>query len=358
MNFDFSDDQKMLAEHAGHFLNDYCTFDKLRDFMDSQASHDADLWRQMVDLGWAGIAVPEAYGGLGMGALEMCLLCQAIGRVLAPVPFMTSACLATSVITHFQTPATKALLSRMAVGEVIVATAWIGQQNSLVVRDGRMTGSIQPVAWLASANYLLTWADYQGRDALVLVDLQQASVERHATGAGSLDLIERQGDATFSDTVVTVLALGDEATQHIKEAISQAAILTAFEQIGAAQRCCEMARDYSLERYTFGRVIGGYQAIKHKLANVAVEIELALSNAYYGAWALVSDADLLDEAAAMARISATEAFTMAAEENLQVHGGIGYTWEANCHFFYQRARLQALNFGDQAYWSNQLLRTT
>src|SRR5262249_62190594 len=123
---------------------------------------------------------------------------------------------------------------------------------------------------------------------------------------------------------------------------ARAAVLFAFEQVGGAQRSLEMARDYALERYAFGRPIGSFQAIKHKLADVYVATELARSNAYYGAWALARNAHALPVAAAVARVSANEAFFLAAKENIQVHGGMGYTWEFDCHLYYRRAKLLAL----------------
>jgi acyl-CoA dehydrogenase len=135
----------------------------------------------------------------------------------------------------------------------------------------------------------------------------------------------------------------------------RAAVLFAFEQVGGAQRSLEMARDYALERYAFGRPIGSFQAIKHKLADVYVATELARSNAYYGAWALARNAPELPLAAAAARVSANEAFFLAAKENIQVHGGMGYTWEFDCHLYYRRAKLLSLAVGSSRLWKDRLI---
>jgi alkylation response protein AidB-like acyl-CoA dehydrogenase len=137
--------------------------------------------------------------------------------------------------------------------------------------------------------------------------------------------------------------------------LDRAAILIAFEQVGGAQACLDMAKAYAMERYAFGRPIASFQAIKHKLADVYVAIELARSNAYYGAWAISTGAADLPVAAAAARVSATEAFHLASKENIQTHGGIGFTWEADCHFYYRRSKLLAAALGSAPYWKDRLI---
>src|SRR6202034_675401 len=137
--------------------------------------------------------------------------------------------------------------------------------------------------------------------------------------------------------------------------LERAAVLLAFEQLGGADRALEMAKGYALERYAFGRPIGGYQAIKHKLADMYVKNELARSNAYYGAWALASDAAELPLAAAAARVAATEAFHLASKENIQTHGGMGFTWEVDCHLYYRRSKHLALTLGSAPWWQDRLI---
>jgi alkylation response protein AidB-like acyl-CoA dehydrogenase len=150
--------------------------------------------------------------------------------------------------------------------------------------------------------------------------------------------------------------LGDDDVEAaLTEMFDRAAVLTAFEQIGGADACLEMARGYAIERRAFGRAIGSFQAIKHKLADMLTNIELARSNAYYAAWALANNAADKSLAAATARVSATEAYEFAARENMQVHGGISFTWEANCHFHYRRSRLLALSLGASSHWYNRII---
>ena len=150
------------------------------------------------------------------------------------------------------------------------------------------------------------------------------------------------------------MGTGGDGFDQLVRIYDRAAILLAFEQLGGADRALEMARDYALERYAFGRPIGGYQAIKHKLADVFVKNEVARANAYYGAWALSCDAPELPVAAAAARVAASAAYWLASKENIQTHGGIGFTWEADCHFFYRRARHLGLVLGAPRDWKRKL----
>jgi alkylation response protein AidB-like acyl-CoA dehydrogenase len=136
----------------------------------------------------------------------------------------------------------------------------------------------------------------------------------------------------------------------------RAAVLIAFEQLGGAQACLDMAVDYAKGRYAFSRQIGSFQAIKHKLADMYVAIELGRSNAYYGAWALSTESSQLPLAAAAARVAASEAYYFAAKENIQAHGGMGFTWEVDCHLFYRRAKLLAVQAGGPGVWKEKLVR--
>jgi acyl-CoA dehydrogenase len=145
------------------------------------------------------------------------------------------------------------------------------------------------------------------------------------------------------------------AERVVEQLFDRAAIQAAFEGVGGAEACLYMARDYAMERMIFGRPLASYQAIKHKLADVLAGIELARSSAFYGAWAAVNGVDELPLAAAAARLSAVDAFERAARDNIQVHGGIGYTFEANCHFYYRRERTLALSLGDRQRWADRLI---
>jgi alkylation response protein AidB-like acyl-CoA dehydrogenase len=187
---------------------------------------------------------------------------------------------------------------------------------------------------------------------LHLADLADPGVRREPVS--TLDPTRGMARLSFADVPVEPLGTEGEGLERLARIHERGAIMLAFEQLGGADRCLEMARDYALERYAFGRPIGSYQAIKHKLADVFVKNEVARANAYYGAWALSTDAPELPLAAAAARVAGCAAYWMASKEMIQTYGGIGVTWEADCHFFFRRARHLGLVIGAPRDWKRRL----
>jgi hypothetical protein len=188
---------------------------------------------------------------------------------------------------------------------------------------------------------------------LCIVDLNGSGVKR--TECETLDPSRVSADITFDGASAEVLGKAGEGWATAQSVYDRAAILTAFEQVGGADVCLQMAKGYALERYAFGRPIASYQAIKHKLADMYVFNELARSNAYYGGWALSTNAHELPLAASAARVSATQAFDYASKENIQTHGGMGFTWDADCHFYYKRSKQLGLVLGPQRSWKDRLV---
>jgi len=365
MNFDFSDDQKMLKDQARKFLDDKCTLADVRKILESDASHDDAVWQGMCELGFAGAAVPEAYGGLGLGALELCVLAEELGRCVAPVPFSSSIYLAAEALKLFGSEEQKLTwLPKIASGEIIgTIAATEGAQapspNSVKTKlsNGKLNGTKIPVAdgETASVAIVLVNTGGSGEQALSLavVDLTDASVTR--SPVNTIDPTRGHAEIIFDNTPAELLGNEGEGWSAYKRVEAGAAVLVAFEQVGGAEAALNMAKEYALDRYAFGRQIGSYQAIKHKLADMYVKLELARSNCYYGAMALSSDASDLEIAAATARIAATEAYRFAAQENIQTHGGIGFTWEANPQFHYRRSKLLALSLGSASRWKDRLI---
>ena len=354
MNFDFNDEQKMLRDQARRFLQEACTPAHLRALIDAPgSSFTADLWQQVAELGWTAIAVPEANGGLGLGALELAVLAEEFGRAVAPLPFLPTAVVAPVLLATSQDEAAHNLLGQIATGEAIVAIAGLESATALLkLQDGKVSGEVT-VPFGASAKALLALAQTASGPALVLIDPQAPGVQ--CSAVASIDEIVPLARMQLNIAPATLLAQGQAAEAAWQQARQQAAVISAFEQLGGADKSMEIARDYSLERFTFGRPIGAYQAVKHRLADMAVKIELARSNAWFAAWALTNDAPELPMAAASARLSALDAHEFAVAESLHLHGGIGYTWEADCHLHYKRARLLALTLGDAGEWSELLL---
>ena len=366
MNFDFSDEQKQIKDQARKFLGEKCTTRTVRALYEGGGTYDEGLWKNIAAMGWMGTAIPEGFGGLGLGYLELCVIAEELGRALAPVPFSSSVYLfAEALLIAGTDEQKKRLLPRIASGEIIGTLARGEGAGAVTPRNiftsfkaGKLTGTKVAVTDGMAAGFAVVLArasDEPGErgSQLALVDLNGSGVNREAVS--SLDPSRGVAKIEFKSANAEALGKAGEGWRLASEVLDRAAILMAFEQVGGADACLQMARDYAMTRYAFGRPIASFQAIKHKLADMYVNNELARSNAYYGAWALSTTARELPLAASAARISATQAFDYAAKENLQTHGGIGFTWEADCHFFYKRSRQLGLALGPQRAWKDRLV---
>lgn len=366
MNFDFSDDQKMLKEQARKFLSEKCTTKTVRRVLEGSDTYDPALWSQIAQMGWTGAAIPEAYGGLGLGALELCVIAEELGRALAPVPFSSSIYLAAEAIKLAGSEAQKKnYLPRLASGELIGTFAMAEGPQALTTKSvkatlkgARIDGVKTPVPDGNAAGIAIVLArsgEGAGERALSLaiVDLTAQGVTREAVA--TMEPSRDHARLTFNGAGAELLGTAGQGWGLTQSLLDRAAVLFAFEQIGGADAALAMAKDYAMSRYAFGRQIGSFQAIKHKLADMYVANELARSNAYYGAWALSTNAAELPEAAASSRISASDAFYYAAKENIQTHGGMGFTWELDCHLFYRRAKFLALTIGAPRVWKEKLV---
>lgn len=354
MDFDLSDEQKMLGEQARGLLAERTPFDHLRGLIDSCSEWDEALWRELAGMGFLGAAIPEEFGGLGMGALELAVIQQELGRVNACLPFFSSIVLATDAICLAGSDAQKTLwLPKLASGEVVACFASAEGAGpvlgpSVRLENGTIHGTKHPVADAGVANMAVV----QVGDRLALVPLDQAGVTR--TKLESFDQLRPHYRLDFDGAAAELMP----GLSVLPTLLDRAAVQAAFEAVGASEACLAMGLAYVKERQMFGRPLSSYQAIKHKLADVATSIEIAKSNAYFGGWAADASAEELPAAAAAARLSAIKAFEMAARENLQVHGGIGYTFEANCHFYYRRERLLAVHLGNRGAWADRLIEAT
>jgi len=361
MNFDFSDDLKMLREQARKFLAGRCSRQVVRKVFEGGAGYDSELWAEIARMGWLGTAIPEAYGGSGVGYDGVCVLAEELGYVLAPVPFSSSIYLAAEAILIAGSEAQKQrLLPPMTDGSRIGTLALaegLGNPHpehiKAKVASGRLTGTKMPVPDGEIAHFAVVAARDETDDiGLYVVELSGQGVAR--TRLKGIDPARNQAKIVF-DAASAERLEGARGYAVIGELIDRAAILMAFEQVGGAQACLDMAKAYAMDRYAFGRPIAAFQAIKHKLADVYVAIELARSNAYYGAWAIAAGAAELPVAGAAARVAATDAFHLASKENIQTHGGIGFTWDMDCHLYYRRSKLLALALGGAPWWKNRLV---
>ena len=366
MNFDFSDEQKQMRDEARKFLSEQCPPKAVREVLDGKAPYDKALWKGLAEMGFLGVAIPEQFGGAGAGHLELCVIAEEMGRALAPVPFSSTVYLAAEALLIAGSDAQKQKwLPKIASGDAIGTLALFeGKGNpspkavKLTANGGVLNGVKKPVADGAIADFAVVAArtGSSGRESdisLFIVDLKAGGVE--IKSLTNIDLTRGQAEITFKDAKAEPLGAVGEGWGVITQVLDRAAVLMAFEQVGGADRALEMGRDYALDRIAFGRPIGSFQAVKHMLADMYVSATLARSNCYYGAWALSTNAGELPEAAAAARISATQAFQHCAKNNIQVHGGMGFTWEFDCHMYYRRANAAALGLGSLSYWEDALI---
>jgi alkylation response protein AidB-like acyl-CoA dehydrogenase len=362
MDFDFSEEQRQLKHEARRFLSARCPLSLVRGTLGEDAERRASraLYKEIAELGWCGTAIPEASGGLGLGYVELCAIAEELGRALAPVPFASSIYFFAEAVTAAASAEQCArLLPRLARGEIVgcLATAeGSGAHRYRGIRceakAGRLNGLKIPVIDGDVADLALVLAAEERGPSLFLADLTDPGVQR--TELESLDPSRGVARLSFSNVPVELIGDAGGAGTLVERIFNRAAVLIAFEQLGGADRSLELAREYALERRTFGRPIGSYQAIKHRLVDMYVKNELARSIAYYAAWALASAATELPRAAAMARVAASDAFGFASRESIQIHGGVGVTWEANPHLFFRRARHLSLVCGASDGWAERL----
>lgn len=362
VNFDFSDEQKQLRDEARRFLTKECPPEKVRAVLtDDAKTHDGALWQAVVAQGWLGAAIPEDYGGLGLGHLELCCIAEELGRALAPIPFASTVYFfAEAILVAGDEDQRKKYLPKIAAGELVgcfasaekpgpVSAATVSAEYS----GGKLSGVKMPVTDGDIADAAIVLANDNGTPSLFIVDLKGAGVTREVLK--TLDPTRDAAKLTFSGAAAERLGPAGEGLDLMARIFDRAAVLLAFEQVGGADRCLEMAKEYALNRFAFGRQIGSYQAIKHKLAEIYVKNVVARSNSYYGAWALNTDAPELPIAASGARVAASDAYWFAAKESIQTHGGMGFTFETDCHLFFRRSKQLALVAGAPRLWKERLI---
>lgn len=361
MNFEFSEEQYMLREQARGFLSDRCSLIAVRKIVEGDELYDADLWQQIAELGWTATVIPEEYGGLGLGYLELSVIAEELGRAIVPVPFSSSVYLATEAILIAGSEEQKrSYLPGLADGSVVGCLAVAESSGHTTAaslnsryRNGRLSGTKVPVVDGGVASFAIVLAATDCGDGASAYIVNMSDVERYAVNA--LDTSRSVSRLVLKDAPAQQLGREGEGWALLQKIYDRAAVLFAWEQVGGASAALEMAKSYAMERIAFGRSIASFQAIKHKLAYMYVKNTLARSNCYYGAWALSTDASELPLAAATAQVSAIQAYYHAAKENIQTHGGMGFTWEFDCHFHYKRSRLLASSIGSEIIWQEKLL---
>ena len=242
-------------------------------------------------------------------------------------------------------------LARLHTLKVVVSPS--ASNLKTTVSGGKISGTKSVVADAEIAQLMIVAANGDSGTSLYIVPTGQDGVT--CSSVKTLDPTSNHADVTFADADAELLGIDGEGWTQLETILDRAAVLFAWEQLGGAETCLVQAKEYAMGRYAFGRPIASYQAIKHKLADMYVKNTLARGNAYFGAWALNTNAPELPLAAATARVGSTQAYYYASKENIQTHGGMGYTWEFDCQFYYRRAKVLAVNIGSEGLWQQKLL---
>lgn len=356
MSLLYDEGQLAIASESRRVLEARTQFADLLLLLEQQGLYHAAFWETAKEQGWTALALPETYGGLNLSLVELGLIAFQAGRSLSGAPFLTSSYgAARAILDHGPDDLKNEWLPKFASGEAIGAIAFGEGQDvvpaaSVVAFDGRVLNGTKPaVSAGLKADVAIVLASQAGNPVLVSASL--ARVTRQ--GFNSFDNTRCTADLVFSDTPATVLAAGQQALDAALHILSLQSVVTAHEQTGGAEALMERARDYANTRRAFGSPIGAFQSVKHRIAELYGLVELARAAALHAA-SRQGQPDFL-KAAAAARIQATEAYDTAARDCVQIHGGIGVTWEGGLHLHMRRARTLAVEQGNMLFWEDVLV---
>lgn len=356
MSILYDEGQQAIAEGARRVLDARTGKDRLLGLLEQVGRHDGPFWDTAVEQGWTALAIPEDHGGLGLGLVELGLVAQATGAATAGAPFLTFGYgAARALIDGGDAAAAAVWLPRLASGEATAAVAFAEGNACLpfapavAFAAGQLSGTKPAVPGAIAADIAVVWAAEQGEPVLALAEL--AGTAR--SPVASYDNSRLYADLTFAGTPATVLARGAAARALAQDVLARMAVVTAHEQVGGGEALLHIARDYALARKAFGQPIGAFQSIKHRIAELYGLVEIARANCIHAAASEGQEHFLL--AAADARIAATEAYDTAARDCVQIHGGIGVTWEQGLHLHMRRARSLAVETGNLLFWEDLLV---
>ena len=362
MNFGFTEEQEHLRKTVRDVLTERASMKRVREIMeDVDATHDAALWSQMAELGWLGLAFPEAHGGADLTLIEQCIVLEELGRVLAPTPFLPNAIAGDAILRLGGEAQQAEWLPRIAAGEVKATLALTEEGgdawDALTLGAKRhgdgfaLTGRKLFVPDAAAADVYVVVARMGGEGekglAVFLVPADTAGLSVEPMRA--MDLLRPLSILSFENTPLPASALlgaNLDVGTALEAVLDRARVMICAESVGAAERCLEASVQYAKERVQFGKPIGVNQAIKHKCADMLFAVESSKSITYYAAWAAESSAEESALTASMAKSFVGDAFRQVSAENIQIHGGVGFTWEYDCHLFFKRAKSDETWLGD------------
>jgi alkylation response protein AidB-like acyl-CoA dehydrogenase len=372
MDFGLSEEQELLQRSARELLERECTAAFVRTVTAGEDGYPRGLYRQMAELGWNGLIVPESYGGLGLGFLDLALLAEEMGRAALPGPFFSSNLLATiALLNGANTAQKRQWLARLVAGEAVGTVAFLEESDRLDAKG------IEARAKKSRAGYRLSGlkmfvTDAHVADFLVAAfrtgskeeDISLFLVPKETPGLTvrplqNVDLTRRSTEVEFRDVDLPSSALmggENKGWKTMGRLLDAAAIALAADGLGGAERTLRMAVEYSKVREQFGRVIGSFQAVKHMAAEIVSEIEPARSLVWYAAYAFDALPRDASRAASMAKARLSDVYSRASNRAVQIHGGIGFTWEHDIHFWFKRAKWNEFSFGDATYHRERLAR--
>jgi alkylation response protein AidB-like acyl-CoA dehydrogenase len=366
VNFAFSEEQEELRRSVRRFLEDKSPVAEVRRLMETTEGYDPKVWAQMAnELGLQSLHIPENYGGQGFSFVELVVVLEEMGRALLCAPFFSTVCLAANAILNAASEAQKVeLLPGIASGDTIATLAftepagkWDANGITMeAVPDGSggytLDGTKMFVLDGHVANLIVVAARSAGSggtEGISFFTVPGDAPGLTRTALPTMDQTRKQAKLEFSGVKASLLGEEGAGWAPLSKTLDQVAVCLAAEQVGGAQRCLDMSVEYAKVRIQFGRPIGSFQAIKHKCADMLLEVESSKSAAYYAGWAAAEDNDELPVVASLAKSYCSEAYFHAAAENIQIHGGIGFTWEHDAHLYFKRAKSSEILFGDPTY---------
>ena len=368
MDFAFTSDQQLLKNSARAFLDEHCKPASVRLLWNDARGESEAMWKEMAQLGWLGLALPEAYGGSELGMVETALLLEELGRASYPGPYLPTVLVATAINLagseaqkNRWLPAVSAGGARASValldGEMSWASDAITTRAEKSGTGWKLSGVKPFVAWAHVADVILVPARAPEGLTLFLVDPGAAGFKQ--TPVTGMDLATRWVNLTLDGVPVAadgVLGAPGKGQALLDTILRSGAVGAAAEMLGASRRCLDMAVEYAKVREQFGQPIGSFQAIRHKCAEMLLEVENSHAAIYYAAWALDANAEDADLAASVAKAYVGDASRKVCGEAIQVHGGIGFTWEYDLHLYFKRAKALEVQYGDADYHRELITR--
>ncbi|MBI2205765.1 MAG: acyl-CoA/acyl-ACP dehydrogenase [Candidatus Rokubacteria bacterium] len=368
MNFGFSEEQELLRATARKFFENECTSTFVRDRMAEPAGVTDDFWTKLAEQGWLGLVYPEEYGGTGLGFVDLTVLMEEMGRASMPGPFFSTVLLGGLAVLEAGSAAQKKeWVAKVAAGQAKIALAWTEPNARWDAAGVTVTAREAGGAFTLSGTKLFV-LDAHLADAIVVVARTRESarpeegitmflVPRNASGLDvkllpTMDQTRKQCEVTCKDVRVpadAIVGSKDSGWAPLQRVIDRATVGLAAEMCGGAQRVLDMTTEYAKIRVAFGRPIGAYQGVKHRAADMLVEVENAKSLTYYAAWAVDENSPEAPLAVSMAKAYVSDAFRRIAGAGIQLHGGIGFTWEHDLHLYFKRAKNSEFTFGDATY---------